>query len=260
MQTISVRASHKENIGTVPSLLLRAIFGHTAIVTLFGAIAAQPFDATALRQVQEAGKTLLIDVTAPWCPTCTQQPPIIEQVEKEKPDFVVYEGACKLVHYVEREIQRSAANRGMPVVLPVPVDPGPQAPSVKPSGPAQRPAAGPVVPLTGAQAVAEELIGGTEEFIGGGRDGAEAAATRVLSKGEAIAAPGGRADDFSWPRGNALNAQPAVADRASASLSSPASTRSSKPLSDTCHAGLAGYRDDAVKVTSMFNSNKETQP
>jgi thiol-disulfide isomerase/thioredoxin len=209
------------------SPLRRAIFGLTAIVAFsFGAIAAQLFDATAFTHVQEAGKTVLIDVTAPWCPTCRQQRPIIEQVEKEKLDLV------------EREIQRSTANRGMPVALPVPVDPGPLAPSIKPSGPAQRPAVGPVVPLTGAQAVAEELVGGTEELIGGGRGGAEAAAIRVLSKGEAIAAPSGRADDFSWPRGNAFNAQPAVADPASASLSSPASTRPSKPPSHVpCRTG-----------------------
>ena len=45
-------------------------------------------------------------------------------------------GARKLAHYVEREIQRSIANRGMPVALPVPVDPGLQAPNAKPDGPA----------------------------------------------------------------------------------------------------------------------------
>jgi thioredoxin 1 len=79
-------------MSTMLSLLRRAIFGLTAIVAFsFGAIAAQPFDATAFRQVQEAGKTILIDITAPWCPTCRQQRPIIEQIEKEKPNLVVYE-------------------------------------------------------------------------------------------------------------------------------------------------------------------------
>src|SRR6201984_2284088 len=57
-------------------------------------------------------------------------------------------GARKLAHYVEREIQRSIANRGVPGALPVPVHPGAQAPSAKPGGPVQRPLAGPVVPLT----------------------------------------------------------------------------------------------------------------
>src|SRR5213593_3163525 len=67
-------------------------------------------------------------------------------------------GARKLAHYVEREIQRSITNRGMPVALPMPVDPGPQAPNAKPEGPVQRPLAGPVVPLTAMQAASEELI------------------------------------------------------------------------------------------------------
>src|SRR5262249_32478684 len=69
-------------------------------------------------------------------------------------------GARKLAHYVEREIQRSITNRGMPVALPVPVDPGPQAPNAKPGGPAQRPLSGPVVPLTAMQTGPEELVGG----------------------------------------------------------------------------------------------------
>jgi thioredoxin 1 len=38
-----------------------------------------------------AGKTVLIDVTAPWCPTCRQQKPTIQAVEKEMPSLVVYE-------------------------------------------------------------------------------------------------------------------------------------------------------------------------
>ena len=41
----------------------------------------------------------------------------------------------------------------------MPVDPGPQAPA-KPGGPAQRPSAGPVVPLTVSRVAPEELMGG----------------------------------------------------------------------------------------------------
>lgn len=29
--------------------------------------------------------------TAPWCPTCKQQRPIVQAIEKERPDLVVYE-------------------------------------------------------------------------------------------------------------------------------------------------------------------------
>jgi thioredoxin 1 len=53
--------------------------------------AGQPFDAEAFRAAQAAQKAILVDVTAPWCPTCRQQRPIVEQIEKERPDLVVYE-------------------------------------------------------------------------------------------------------------------------------------------------------------------------
>jgi thioredoxin 1 len=53
--------------------------------------AGQPFDAKAFRSAQAAEKAVLLDVTASWCPTCKQQRPIVEQIEREKPDLVVYE-------------------------------------------------------------------------------------------------------------------------------------------------------------------------
>src|SRR5499433_817298 len=117
-------------------------------------------------------------------------------------------GARKLAHYVEREIQRSIANRGLPVALPVPVEPGPQAPNAKPGGPAQRPVAGPVVPLTTMSSERDELVGGGRAPRAPQTD---ATASRVMTKGEPIAGPSGRGDDFSWPRGsNAATAEPAV--------------------------------------------------
>ena len=53
--------------------------------------AGEPFDAKAFQASQAAGKSILVDVTAPWCPTCKQQRPIVQQIEKEHPDLVVYE-------------------------------------------------------------------------------------------------------------------------------------------------------------------------
>jgi hypothetical protein len=87
----------------------------------------------------------------------------------------------------------------MPVALPVPVDPGPQGRKGKLGVPAQRPTAGPVVPLTGANVGSEELLGGARETRPAGAD---PVAVRVLTTGEAVAAPTGRADDFNWPRGD----------------------------------------------------------
>jgi len=106
-------------------------------------------------------------------------------------------GARKLAHYVEREIERIIGNKGMPVALPMSVDPGPQAPNAKPGGPAQRPAAGPVVPLTETRVVPEELMGGPGATPAAATG---ASLTRTLTKGEALAAPSGRADDFSAGR------------------------------------------------------------
>jgi hypothetical protein len=108
-------------------------------------------------------------------------------------------GARKLAHYVEREIERNIANRGMPVALPVTADPGLLAPNGKPGGPAQRPLAGPVVLLNATSAEGEELLGGGRETRAPTID---ATATRVLTKGEPIVGLNGRADDFSWPRGS----------------------------------------------------------
>jgi lysophospholipase L1-like esterase len=106
-------------------------------------------------------------------------------------------GARKLAHYVEREIERHMVNRAIPVALPMPADAGTQAPNAKPGAPAQRPAVGPVMPLTAMHV-------GSDELLGGGRQNrppaVDAAVSRVLTKGEPIPAPSGRGDDFSWPR------------------------------------------------------------
>jgi hypothetical protein len=137
-------------------------------------------------------------------------------------------GARKLAHYVEREIQRLIGNKSLPVALPMPVDPGRETPNAKPGGPAQRPAAGPVVPLTITPDAPEELLGG-------GRTGAALApttdgiVTRALTTGEPVAAPGGRADDFSWPRG-AINVEPAAVELAPPHTVAPdGNAKSTKP-------------------------------
>ena len=74
------------------------IFARKAILSLvallvvsFAAVAAQPFDSKSFQDAQQAGKTIVVDVTAPWCPTCKVQRPVIEGLEKEKPNLLVYE-------------------------------------------------------------------------------------------------------------------------------------------------------------------------
>ncbi|MGT2500787.1 thioredoxin family protein [Bradyrhizobium guangxiense] len=51
--------------------------------------AAQPYDQKTFQAAQTANKPILIEVTAPWCPTCRQQKPVVHQIEQEKPDLVV---------------------------------------------------------------------------------------------------------------------------------------------------------------------------
>src|SRR5262249_55610447 len=115
-------------------------------------------------------------------------------------------GARKLAHYVEREIQRTIANRALPVALPATPEPVPgAAQGGRPGGASQRPLIGPVVPLTVS-------TGGPNELMGAGQTRRAASAdpvgARVLTKGEPIAAPNGRADDFSWPRNSMTVADP----------------------------------------------------
>jgi len=68
------------------TLLIAAIVAMPALAS-----AGQPFDAKAFQASQAAGKSILVDVTASWCPTCKQQRPIVEEIEKEHPDLVVYD-------------------------------------------------------------------------------------------------------------------------------------------------------------------------
>ena len=57
----------------------------TIVVTTFWAVisfAADriPFDQKAFEAAQAAGKSILVDVSAPWCPTCRAQKPIVEKL------------------------------------------------------------------------------------------------------------------------------------------------------------------------------------
>jgi thiol-disulfide isomerase/thioredoxin len=46
----------------------------------------KPFSAEALSDAQKAGKSILVDIFAPWCPTCRAQKPILEGLTA-KPEF-----------------------------------------------------------------------------------------------------------------------------------------------------------------------------
>lgn len=104
-------------------------------------------------------------------------------------------GAIKLAHYVQRELRRVLSRPAAPVARTTPET----VPAVlgRPAGSAARPTAGPVVPLNAA--------GKDDELLGSGRPAnvepaIDGTAIRVLTRGEPLAAPAGRADDFVWPR------------------------------------------------------------
>lgn len=103
-------------------------------------------------------------------------------------------GARKLAHYVEREITRLMASRSTPVALPS--EPATPDANAVPGQPAPRPLAGPILPLVASSVGTDQLLGGP-----GSRPAAvDPLAARTLVKGEALAAPAGRADDYVWPR------------------------------------------------------------
>jgi thiol-disulfide isomerase/thioredoxin len=52
----------------------------TAAVAPVAALDKTPFDAKAFEDAQAAGKPILVEVTAPWCPTCKAQAPILARL------------------------------------------------------------------------------------------------------------------------------------------------------------------------------------
>src|SRR5712671_3275154 len=103
-------------------------------------------------------------------------------------------GARMLAHYVEREITRLLAARSAPIALPT--EPAMPDANALPGQPAPRPLAGPILPLVASSVGTDQLLGGP-----GSRPAAvDALAARTLVKGEPLAPPAGRADDFAWPR------------------------------------------------------------
>ena len=112
-------------------------------------------------------------------------------------------GAVKLAQYLAQDLRRVMASHVMPVALPAQEGAAPAKPGAGP-----RPAVGPVLPLTADTSVdSNNLLGD------GGRTApanADPMAVRVLTHGDPIPAPSGRADDFSWPRpGGNANAEAA---------------------------------------------------
>ncbi|MCA6117980.1 DUF459 domain-containing protein [Bradyrhizobium sp. WSM 1738] len=129
----------------------------------------------------------------------------IRQLRTADGVFFTKPGARKLAHYVEREVTRLLAARSGPIA--VPIEPTTPEANVAPGQPAPRPLAGPVMPLVASSVGTDQLLGGP-----GSRPAAvDALAARTLVKGEALAPPAGRADDYVWPR-REIGREPARGD------------------------------------------------
>jgi hypothetical protein len=101
-------------------------------------------------------------------------------------------GAVKLASYVDRELRRVMPSYVAPVALP-----GPET-TPKSASASARPDVGPVLPLTSSAGDHDsELLGGKDRSK---QTTSDSIAAKVLSRGETLKAPAGRADDFSWPR------------------------------------------------------------
>jgi len=52
-----------------------------------------PFDQKAFEAAQAAGKSILVDVSAPWCPVCRAQKPIVEKLSllPEYKDLTIFD-------------------------------------------------------------------------------------------------------------------------------------------------------------------------
>jgi hypothetical protein len=118
----------------------------------------------------------------------------IRQLRTYDGTYFTKAGARKLAHYVEREVTRLLASRSGPIALPI--EPATPDANAVPGQPAPRPLAGPILPLVASSVGTDQLLGGP----GSRPAGVDALAARTLVKGEALAPPAGRADDYAWPR------------------------------------------------------------
>jgi hypothetical protein len=99
-------------------------------------------------------------------------------------------GAVKLASYVDRDLRRVMSAHIAPLALPVP-ETAPNAPTI-----GTRPDVGPVLPLT-VSTEGGDLVGAAGRAT---QTLSDPTAVKVLTRGDPLPAPSGRADDFSWPR------------------------------------------------------------
>lgn len=85
-------------------LFVAALSAALALSAPAKAFETRKFDAQSFKAVQQAGKPILVEVDAPWCPVCKAQRQALQQLSRqpEYADFVVFE--------IDFDSQKSAAN------------------------------------------------------------------------------------------------------------------------------------------------------
>lgn len=92
------------------ALFVALIAGPALAAMTWTTYAPQPFAAA-----QEAGKTVLVHVTAPWCPTCRAQKPILDELRADtKLDEVVF---VTLDYDSQKDFLRTHQVRGQSTIL-----------------------------------------------------------------------------------------------------------------------------------------------
>lgn len=64
------------------SLIITALVTFAAVSRVFAGDIV-PFDREFFSRMQQEGRSIVVDVTAPWCPTCKRQRLIIESLAKD---------------------------------------------------------------------------------------------------------------------------------------------------------------------------------
>ena len=161
-------------------------------------------------------------------------------------------GAVKLASYVDRELRRVMSTHVAPVALPAP-EAAPKAGTV-----GTRPDVGPVVPLSANEAESGDLAG-----AGGHSNPAlsDPTAAKVLSRGDPLPAPAGRADDFSWPRpGAAASAAPEIAPQPAALTPAPTGKSDKKPPDSAKDAKSKPGKESAKDSAKDSGASRSRRP
>ena len=162
-----------------------------------------------------------------------------------------------LFRSVEHDLRRVMSNRPVPVAVPGTDEQAPKA-----SGIGTRAAVGAVVPLNAGAAETGDLLGAGGTPAAGGA-AADPLVARVISRGDAIAAPpAGRADNFSWPRAgatanisNEVEIVPSVAPAAAAPAAPAAAAAKGPPAK-----GAATVKKPETKPDAKKEATPETPP